>query len=244
MVDHQIAAAGQPHLPPQRPGDLFFQRVRIEDGFLPRVQMHPVAHWLGKHLHKIIDLLQIVGVIDDKPLDVLCELVADQPEYEIVILMQQRGRLGPSAPGLNSAPQFHQELNVARDLFLAEPFGDCAHDNPHPLGLGRLRDFLQSVALDIVVYPTRNPHVINGRHQHHIPAGEGDVSDYPSALGADRFLAHLDNDLLSGLENILDRTRFSVWNRYFLSVGLAHNPPLAAVTPRKGIVYIQKHVPF
>ena len=80
VVDHKIAAAGQPYLASERPGDLLFQPVRIEGRLLARMKVHPIAHGFGEHLHKIIDLLKIIRVVHDKLRDILGEMVAHKPK--------------------------------------------------------------------------------------------------------------------------------------------------------------------
>ena len=46
--------------------------------------------------------------------------------------------------------------------------------------------------------------MIDGRHEHQEAPGHGDVRGQPRALGAERLLDHLDDDLLAFLEQLLD----------------------------------------
>ena len=50
----------------------------------------------------------------------------------------------------------------------------------------------------------RDADVIDRRHEHQVAAGQRDVAGDARALGADRLLGHLDDDLLPFLEQVLD----------------------------------------
>src|SRR5581483_6979010 len=56
----------------------------------------------------------------------------------------------------------------------------------------------------LVLDPAGDADVIDGRHEHQVPAREGDVAGDPGALGADGVLHRLDQDLVALLEQVLD----------------------------------------
>ena len=98
-------------------------------------------------------------------------------------------------------------LEIADDVFLGSAAGGGADDDAagEPVGLAELaHDAAQPAALLARLDFARHADVIDRRHEHQETARHGDVRGQPCALGAERLLDDLDEDLLALLEEILD----------------------------------------
>ena len=75
---------------------------------------------------------------------------------------------------------------------------------PEPGRAHRLDDVAQPAPLLVGGDAPRDADVIDRRHEHQVTAGQRDVAGRPRALGADRLLGHLDDDLLALFQQVLD----------------------------------------
>src|SRR5207253_3314942 len=110
-----------------------------------------------------------------------------------------------SALHLTPAPA--EQLDVGRDLLALLPFGDGADDETAGGRGQRLDDVPEALPLGVVVDAPGDAHVPRLRHVHDVPSRERDERGDARALGAERFLGDLDEDLLPLAQHVLDGYR-------------------------------------
>ena len=95
-------------------------------------------------------------------------------------------------------------LDVGGELGIALALAGGAGDEPDALGLEVADDRLDALALGAVLDAARHADVVDARHQHAEAPGQAHLLGDARALGADRLLGDLDQDLLALLEVVLD----------------------------------------
>ena len=119
--------------------------------------------------------------------------------------MESRARRGLREPRLDLLPEPDEELDVGAELRLAPPLAHGADDEPAAARRPQAPDELpQAVALRRVVDPPGDAEVVHLGHVHEVAARQADEGRDPGALGAERLLGHLDQDLLALVEHVLD----------------------------------------
>ena len=192
---------------PQRLVDLRLDAVLLEDRVVLGVQLHPrhqVRHDpLDQRDHPAVFQL----VVDPDRGVVVGEQVAQQLDDE-ALLLEQDGRR-PAAFHLlaDLGPDLVEVGEVAEDVFLG-PAGSGGADD-HAAGeavlLAELADdAAEPGALVARLDLARDADVIHRRHEDQEAARHGGMRGQPRALGAERFLDDLDEDLLPFLEQVLD----------------------------------------
>jgi hypothetical protein len=96
-----------------------------------------------------------------------------------------------------------QVLDLALEVLARGPGGRRAHDRPAAAQVHLRRGLAQPLALLVVEAP-RDPHALALRHEHEVPTGDRELHRQPRALGLERVLHHLDDDLLAGAEQLGD----------------------------------------
>src|SRR6185369_4928513 len=124
------------------------------------------------------------------------EEVADRARDEIEVLMDQRRRGRGLGLLLDAAPELGEKCQVALNLTLAAALARGAEDKAALLGRHRERDFLQALALLVVLDAPRDADVRDVRHENEIAPRQRDVRGDARALGAERILGDLHENLL------------------------------------------------
>ena len=89
-------------------------------------------------------------------------------------------------------------------------------------------DAAQAAALLARVDLARHADVVHGRHEDQEAARHGGVRGEPGALGAERLLGHLDDDLLAFLQQLFDLGLGALLALAIAPAAAAPCPPLAA----------------
>ena len=207
VVDDDVAAGLEPHAPPQRLVDLLLDAGGLEDrrGLLPELDARGQLGHEG--LREVQALLVGGGGVDEKLLHVRGEEIADHAEGQVHLLVEQGRRAGGFESALHLTPEPGEELDVGRDLLGLLPFGDGADDETAGGRGQRLDDVPEALPLGVVVDAPGDAHVPRLRHVHDVPSRERDERGDARALGAERFLGDLDEDLLPLAQHVLDGHR-------------------------------------
>ena len=140
---------------------------------------------------------------DQQLREVLGEQVADDPQGQVGLAVEQLGRLAGLDLLLDVLPLRLQPVDVADQLVLAGALGGGPDDDARRLRYEVGQDVLQPLALGVGQLAGDAGQVAAGG-VHDVAAGDRDVVGEPGALGADRVLGDLDEHGLAGLEDLLD----------------------------------------
>ncbi len=144
-----------------------------------------------------------LGVVDHGALEVLREDVAHDTDREVGLLEDERGRLGLPHALLEHLVELEQVLQLALEVLAGGAVRRGADDRPAAVEVELLGLLAQAVAL-LVLEPPRDADSLAGGRVDHVAAGDGDLHREPGALGLQRVLDDLDDDLLPGREQVGD----------------------------------------
>src|SRR5690606_23798863 len=117
----------------------------------------------------------------------------------------ERGRGHLAGLLADLGPQARQVIDVLLDALLALALAaGGADDETQVLRAIALDVLAQLAALVVALDPARDADVVDRGHAHEVTARERDVASEARALGRDRVLGDLDDDLLAFLEEVLD----------------------------------------
>ncbi len=203
VVEDQVAAGREVDAAVDGRRDLLLDPVALEERLLVLRPVDALDH-VRRGLLQIADdpLVGAVGV-DVGGDEVTREEVADDPERELCLLIDELGRLGRLRAGLDRLPEPLQEDQVALDVLGGGPLGRGAHDHAARCGGDLLEDVLEPLALP-VLEPARDAEPFPVRDVDQEPAGERDLRGQPRALRLHRVLDRLDEDLLAALDQVGD----------------------------------------
>ena len=147
--------------------------------------------------------VMLLGVIDDRPLELVREDVAHDAHREIGFLEDQRRsrRLGHTA--LEHLTELEQVEELALQVGSSGALGRGADDRAGALQIQLLSLLAKPLPLALVEPPGDADALPVGGIDHVAP-GDREVHRQARALGLQRVLDHLDDDLLTGLEQICD----------------------------------------
>jgi hypothetical protein len=120
------------------------------------------------------------------------------------ILVQHRGRRRLLEARLDLRPQPRQELHVGGEFRLALALGVRPEDEAAGRQRQRAEGRPQAVALALVADTPGDADVTRLRHVHDVAAGQRDERGDPCALGAERLLRDLHEDVLAPRQHVLD----------------------------------------
>ena len=209
-VDHQGSARGQPHLAIHRLGQLLVDAVHRE--YIRAVRVLILGDLRKKLGGNGIDVTGdgVPGAVagDDQTGEILVEQVADHLDQDVGLLVERdrgAGLLALDLFGLrgDGVPVLLQPVHVGADVVFLHTLGRGADDDA---GVGRddlAQDLLEPLALGVGKLAA-DAGRRRTRHVDQVAAGQGDLRGQPGALVSDRVLADLDDDVVAGLEGLLD----------------------------------------
>ena len=203
VVEDQVAARGQVDAPVQGRADLGVDAGALEERRLLLVAVHALEHVRRGLLQVADDALVGAVVVDLGALEVAREEVADDPERQLGLLVDERRRLGVLRLRLDRLPEPLQEDEVALDVLGRRALGGGADDDPALLRVEPLDDLLQARALG-VVEPARDAEPFALRDEDEEAARERDLGREPRALRLHRILDRLHHDLLAAGDQVGD----------------------------------------
>ena len=143
--------------------------------------------------------------VDEELVDLGREEVAHHPEREIHLLVEERWRRRALEALLDLAPQAREELDVGGEVLLALALGDGADDESARGRAQALDDVAEALSLLVVVDAARDADMAGLRHVDDGATGNRHEGRDARALGPERLLGDLDEDLLTAPQQLLDR---------------------------------------
>ena len=178
---------------------------KIGNGFV--VQLHLRREVRQDALDELEHALVFLRVVDPDRLELVGQQIAQQLADEALLAVDDRRRARRLALLADLGPDRVERVEVADDVFLRPAGGGGADDDAagEAVRLAELADdAAQARALLARLDLARDADVIHRRHEHEEAAGHRDVRREAGALGAERLLDDLDEDLLAFLEQVLD----------------------------------------
>ena len=205
LVDDDVPPRLEPDLRLQGVLDLGLDAVLLEKGRRLPVELHLLDE-LGLDLvEELDDALVLLVVVHEERREVLPEDVARGAEGEVEVAVEEGGRARPLRLLPDLLPELRQVASVGGELLGAPSLAGRPDDEAARPLLQARQNLLQPVPLLLVLDPARDAEMVDRRHVDERPAREGDVRRDPHALVRDHVLRHLDDDLLSFAEKLVDR---------------------------------------
>ncbi len=206
LVDHEVAAGGQPYDRIEQAFQPALDLARLEkrSGFL--IGLHPLGVARHQRAHEVLGFTIGRVAFDQHLVDVAGVEVADRPFDQTRFLVDQRGRDRLEGPLADLLPQAQQEFVVALDLGLGALNAGGADDHGHAVRQVEIgNQTLQALPVLGVRDLAGDAAALAGvRHQHAVAAGERNVGRHRGALAAALFLGDLDQHDLAALDDLLD----------------------------------------
>src|SRR5581483_11444785 len=203
VVEDEIAARREVDAAAQRRADLLLDAEGLHQGLALLVARDALDHVRRRLLQVADDPLVRAVVVDEQPLEVAGEEVADDAQGQLRLLVDERRRLHVLRLRLDRLPQTLQEVEVALDVLGRGPLGSRPDDHAAVLRRVLLEDRLQAVAL-VVVEAARDAEPLSVRHVDDEAPGQRELGGEPRPLRLHRVLDRLDEDLLAALDQVLD----------------------------------------
>ena len=143
--------------------------------------------------------------IHDDPVRVRREQVAHGPQGQGEFPVDEDGRARrlPLLP--DGVPVADQVVHVRLQFALRFPLRGGADDGPHPVQADLFHDRVEPLPLLRVLDSPGDADVRGPGEEHEIPARKSDVGRDPRSLGPQRFLGHLNGEVLPLPDHPLDR---------------------------------------
>src|ERR1700733_4618647 len=190
LVDHDVAAALEPHLRLERLVHLFGKAKLFEQRRFLGVKLDALHHPRLKAVEEAQNPLVLGFRIDPDHIEVGSDLVAQHTLDHVEIVIDKGRRLRGLSAVLDVLPQAFQESNIGTKFFFGRPLRSRADDNPAMTVLALAQDDpLQALALFLGRNLPRHTCVIHGRHVDQEASGQRDMTGDARALLADRLFS-------------------------------------------------------
>ena len=147
----------------------------------------------------------LLGVVDDRALEVRGEDVAHDADGQVGLLEDQvRAPWSPSTRLPSDLVELEQVLHLALEVLALGAVGRGADDRAAAAEV-ELGGLLAQPRALLVLQAARHADALAGGRVDHVAAGDRELHRQPRALGLQRVLDDLADDLLAGLEQVGDR---------------------------------------
>ena len=205
VVDDDVAARLQPDLGLQGPVDLPLHAHLVEDGGVLGVELDAVGERGLEVRHELDHLGVLFFVVDPDALVLLGEMVAQQALHQAQVMVEQGGRGALLRPHPDVVPELDQVVDVLPQVLVRAAAGGGADDEAAADGALELEQHSpQARPLLGGADLARDPHVLDGGHEHQVAPRQGDVRGDARALLAHLFLGDLHDDFLPGPQQLRD----------------------------------------
>ena len=186
LIDDEIAARFQRDFAIEGLLDLLLHVVQLEDRTLRRVQLDPRQCIRDEGRGELAHLAVRVRLIDQHPLDIGPQQIAQDPQMQRQVGMHQLSRAGAQSFLAHELPEPAQVDHVGAQRLVRRVLGRGAHDVARGLvGLeAGLHRAAQPLALGLVLDARRHADPAALGHVDQIPRRQRDVGREPRALGA------------------------------------------------------------
>ena len=204
VVDHQVAAARQVHPALQHRLDRVLDAVLLEQWLvLVVVVLEPVEQLRRSPREEGLEPVMLLLVVHDRLLELAREDVARHPHRQVGLLEDHLRRLRLLGALLEHVVELVEVLDLALEVLARGALGRGADDHAALAEVDLLRGPAQAVAL-LVVQPPRHADALALGHVHEVAPGDRELHRQARALGLQRVLDRLHQDLLVRLEELRD----------------------------------------
>jgi hypothetical protein len=154
-------------------------------------------------VEKGLEPVVLARVVHDRLLELAREDVARHPHRQVGLLEHHRRSGGVLAALLEHVVELVQVLDLALEVLARCALSRGANDHPALAEVDLLRGSAQTVAL-LVLEPARDADALSLRHVHEVAPRDRELHRQARALGLQRVLDRLDQDLLAGLQELRD----------------------------------------
>ncbi len=204
-IQDDAAPRGEIHLAEEHLPDLALHIVAGEKGQVVLVELHHPAgprHNRGK---EVLDLLIEIRLVHPDLGHIGGEVFPEEADSDALVPKELSRGLGRFALGVDRIPQPHQLVHVPDQVLLS---GDVHRGGPgdHPEALGNLeaRHHVPETCPMLLGELLADAETGSPGHQHQEPPRQTHRGGQGGALLVDRVLGHLDHQLPTGLEDLLD----------------------------------------
>ena len=145
----------------------------------------------------------LLGVVDDRGLELLDQHVADDADREVGLLEDHLADLGLLGAGLDDLVQPVEVGHLALEVLRLRALRGGADDQPAAAGVDLVDQLADALAL-LVGEALGDADSAALRHVDEVTAGDRQLHREARALGLERVLDDLDDDLLAGLDQLGD----------------------------------------
>src|SRR3954451_21447540 len=203
VVDHQIAAARQVDPPRDQSEDDLLDAVGLEQRLGLLVELDAVDELRRRAAEERDEPVVLLLVVDDRALEVLGEDVAHDADRQVRLLEHERRRGRGLDALLEDLVELEQVLQLALEVLALGARRGGADDRAAAVEVEPLGGAAQTLAL-LVVEALGDADPLAGRRVDHVAPRDGELHRQARALGLQRVLDDLDDDLLTGLEQVGD----------------------------------------
>jgi hypothetical protein len=191
--------------------DLVLDLESAEERRVVAVALDLVRRFRHHVAHELVRLIVDVVGVDQDLADVGGEVVADRPDDERALLVDQECALAGLGGAVDGGPELEHVVQVPLQLGRGAADAGGAGDQAHALGVFELVEvFLQLLAI-LALDPARDAAAARVvRHQHQVAAGQRDEGREGGALVAALFLLDLNQEVVAVPDRVLNARRAGV----------------------------------
>ena len=196
-VDHHAAAGRQPHFALESRLDLALDLVAAEQRDGVFVELDALLVLRHHRVDELVGLVERLLAVDEHLADVAPQAIANGAHDDVVLLIQQGGRLHALGGLADGGVQLQQIVQVPLQVLGGAPDAGGAHDHRHAFRHVQVRHRLAQRVSVLAFDAARNAAGAGiVRHQHQVACGEAEKGGESGAFGAALLFLHLHDELL------------------------------------------------
>ena len=207
LVHHERSPGLEPDLAFQICVDLAFEAKALEYRVPVLVVLDLRLRVGHETLDKVLDAVEYLLVVGHDAFGLVTGDIAHDAQREIVLRVEDRGRLLFLVAPLDGCPDRRQIADISLQIGLANSIARGANDEAEILRAQTLDDLPESAALPVGSDASRDADAPRPRCQHQMSTGDREARGDARALDPDRLLGDLDHDLFAFVEHRVDARR-------------------------------------
>ena len=209
MFENQITAGRKHDLRLEQLLPLLVDAARLEQIARPFPQLEAIQVLWAEQRHRRPDFVKLFLRIDHDLPHVAGHKIANGFEDEIEIFVQERGRSRALVRFEDAVPQPQLHAQVRDEFGFADAARRGSDDGRHTLGSDATHDLFEALAFLVVLDARRDAGVASRRHQDEVAPRQRYVRRDPRAFEAAGLLDDLHENVISDLEQLVDRMAFA-----------------------------------
>src|SRR4051812_37170049 len=203
VVDHQIAAGGQVDSAREHRVERLLDVPLLEHALLVLVELDAVGELRRGPLQELRDPLVLLGVVDDRALELLDEDVADDADREVGLLEDHLADVRLVRPLGDHLVEAVQIRDLSREVLLLRTLRGGPDDHPALADIDLVDQLAKARALTVgQALGDSDPASLG--HVDEVAARDRELHREARALRLQWVFDDLDDDLLAGLDQLVD----------------------------------------